>query len=171
MILPAYNRFSYWEYDYIRRVALLAKQLHAGQTRKFTGEPYYTHPFTVAEAVYNAGGTLDQVAAAYLHDTVEDCFPDVTPERAMDALAALGVRFETLQIVDLLTRRHNETAGDFILRAASDIRSNLVKEEDVNHNTSNLAEGESLWGRYLHFKAVLAEERRKLTGGTTRTTV
>lgn len=53
---------------------LLAKAAHeaVGQTRKYTGEPYWKHPEAVASRVWTA--TLDPVAtaAAWLHDVLED---------------------------------------------------------------------------------------------------
>lgn len=43
-----------------------------GQIRKYTGEPYITHPERVAALVELYGGNEDQICAAYLHDVVED---------------------------------------------------------------------------------------------------
>jgi (p)ppGpp synthase/HD superfamily hydrolase len=47
--------------------------LHKGQVRKFSGEPYHTHPQQVAELVkqYTTDETI--ICAAYLHDVIEDC--------------------------------------------------------------------------------------------------
>ncbi len=50
-----------------------ARAAHANQTRKYSGEPYFTHVERVAKLVAEHGGTPDQIAAAYLHDTLEDC--------------------------------------------------------------------------------------------------
>ena len=44
----------------------------AGQTRKYTGEPYMVHPYAVAQLLCWYGATNDQLAAAFLHDVVED---------------------------------------------------------------------------------------------------
>lgn len=47
---------------------------HAGQVRKYTDSvPYFTHPMRVAKMVAQVGGTDEMIAAALLHDTVEDC--------------------------------------------------------------------------------------------------
>lgn len=54
------------------RAAQFAAQAHAGQTRKGSGLPYFTHCEAVANAVREAGGTEEMVAAAFLHDTLED---------------------------------------------------------------------------------------------------
>ena len=56
-----------------------ALRAHEGQTRKgAAAEPYAVHVAEVAELVALWGGGPEAVAAAWLHDTVEDC--GVTPE-------------------------------------------------------------------------------------------
>lgn len=47
------------------------------QRRKFTGEPYINHPAAVAEIVRSVPHTDEMLAAAWLHDTVEDCGIDM----------------------------------------------------------------------------------------------
>ena len=42
------------------------------QRRKFTGEPYIVHPAAVVDLLQRAKPTPEMVAAAWLHDTVED---------------------------------------------------------------------------------------------------
>lgn len=60
--------------DIIIRAAQFAEQAHRGQTRKYTGRPYITHPIRVAGRVATHSlATPDLVAAAFLHDVVEDC--------------------------------------------------------------------------------------------------
>ena len=62
--------------DAIRRIARaadFAARRHAGQQRKGArGEPYVNHLAEVASLVADSGGDGDVVAAAYLHDVVED---------------------------------------------------------------------------------------------------
>ncbi len=57
----------------IERALIFAASKHAGQTRKGSEVPYITHPVAVALLVHEHGGTENQVVAALLHDTVEDC--------------------------------------------------------------------------------------------------
>lgn len=52
--------------------ANIAERLHAGQTRKWTNEPYFNHVKQVAEITAKMGGSPHAVAAAYLHDVLED---------------------------------------------------------------------------------------------------
>jgi len=55
--------------------ANFANRAHAGegQVRKGTGLPYIIHPYRVALLVEEAGGTPEQIAAAWAHDVLEDC--------------------------------------------------------------------------------------------------
>lgn len=60
--------------DLIIRAAQYAAQKHAGQKRKFNDRPYITHPIRVAGRVATHEiATKELVAAAFLHDVVEDC--------------------------------------------------------------------------------------------------
>jgi (p)ppGpp synthase/HD superfamily hydrolase len=65
-----------------------------GQRRKYTGDPYIVHPIAVADLVRQVGGNEDMIAAAYLHDVIEDC----------------GVTFQELQAV------FNSTVAVMVLR-------------------------------------------------------
>ena len=57
----------------IDKAARLAAERHAGQFRKGpAGSPYITHCGEVAALVAEHGGTEAAIAAAWLHDTVED---------------------------------------------------------------------------------------------------
>ena len=55
----------------IREAFALAYEAHKEQFRE-SGEPYVTHPLSVAEIVCEMGLDADSVIAALLHDTVED---------------------------------------------------------------------------------------------------
>ncbi len=57
----------------ILRAAQFAEQAHRGQKRDFTGGPYIDHPARVAMRVaMRPDATEEMVAAAFLHDVVED---------------------------------------------------------------------------------------------------
>jgi len=55
----------------VERAVRFADDAHAGQLRR-SGEPYVTHALEVAALVVDVGGSSAMVAAALLHDTVED---------------------------------------------------------------------------------------------------
>lgn len=56
----------------IKEAAELAEKAHRGQMRKYIGLPYIIHPYSVATAVAGYGGNENAVAAAWLHDVLED---------------------------------------------------------------------------------------------------
>jgi (p)ppGpp synthase/HD superfamily hydrolase len=58
--------------DLVKRALRFAAKAHAAQVRKYTGEAYLTHLVTVAGFVAGVGGTKEMVAAALLHDVLED---------------------------------------------------------------------------------------------------
>src|SRR3954463_11018233 len=49
-----------------------AREAHKAQPRKYTGEPYFVHLEEVAGMVERAGLSENAIAAAFLHDVVED---------------------------------------------------------------------------------------------------
>lgn len=56
----------------VEMAAQFAFQKHNGQTRRITGEPYFTHVAEVAAAVGALGAPPPVIAAALLHDVIED---------------------------------------------------------------------------------------------------
>lgn len=71
----------------ILKAAALATRAHEGQKRKYTNLPYITHPARVAGRVGILPGVTEElVAAAYLHDVLEDT--TVTREEIEEATNA-----------------------------------------------------------------------------------
>jgi (p)ppGpp synthase/HD superfamily hydrolase len=108
-------------------IEALARRAHAGQQDK-AGRPYAEHLSAVAGGVGARGGTDEQVAAAWLHDAVED---DALTEAWLDA-AALPER--TKAIVLALTKRPGEPPEAYAHRILSTPGARLVKEADLAHN-------------------------------------
>lgn len=65
-------------YQTARAAQEFAEFAHRGQLRKYTNEPYSVHTAAVASFVEVAGGTVEMVMAAHLHDVLEDT--PVTPD-------------------------------------------------------------------------------------------
>ena len=62
--------------DLIERAERFARVCHAGQCRKGAAkEPYTIHLEEVSSLVKKWGGSDEAIAAAWLHDTIEDCPP------------------------------------------------------------------------------------------------
>jgi len=58
--------------DVVEQAWYFAEGKHMGQVRKYTGEPYFNHPVAVSEIVKTVTDDEYMIAAALLHDTVED---------------------------------------------------------------------------------------------------
>ncbi|WP_153814338.1 HD domain-containing protein [Streptomyces sp. SUK 48] len=108
-------------------VEALARAAHEGQRDK-AGRPYAEHLAAVAEGVRARGGDAGQIAAAWLHDAVEDG----ALSRAWLAGAALTPR--TKAIVDAVTKRAGEEPGAYARRILDTPGALLVKESDLAHN-------------------------------------
>ncbi|MFC8274052.1 HD domain-containing protein [Streptomyces sp. NPDC057271] len=111
----------------LAQVESLAVAAHDGQTDK-AGRPYAEHLRAVAEGVRARGGSEEQIAAAWLHDAVED-----------DALSREWLESAELpravkDMVLALTKRPGEDLESYTGRILLVPGALLVKEADLAHN-------------------------------------
>lgn len=108
----------------------------AGQRRKYTDEPYIVHPAAVAELVRSVSHDEALLAAAWLHDTVED-----TATTQQDIEAHFGQRVASL--VEMLTDSAPTTAKNRAARKVAHFRhtasaspeAQTIKLADIIDNT------------------------------------
>ena len=153
-----------------------AETLHRGQYRKQTAIPYVYHLLSVAALVGEYGGSEAQVAAALLHDAVED-------QGGQETLEAIEQRFGTeiaayvRACSDCLTapkppwRERKETFVGRIAHMPGEIK--LIVAADKLHNMLSLLRdyrqtGGVLWQRFaggrdgtLWYYQIVAEELGK----------
>lgn len=144
--------------DLISRALSFASLMHRNQPRKYTGEPYIHHPVEVALLVASAGGSDDEIAAALLHDTVEDT--DAThgeicdkfgPEVGMLVFALTDV---TLEYGNRAKRREIDRAR----LAAASAGAQSIKCADLIVNTRDIADHDPGFARdYLPEKRAVLE--------------
>lgn len=108
-------------------VETIALAAHAHQTDK-AGRPYADHLRAVAEGVRTRGGDDAQIAAAWLHDAVED---DALSEQWLEE-APLSPR--TKAIVRAVTKHPGEPPETYATRILTTPGALLVKEADLAHN-------------------------------------
>src|SRR5450756_618904 len=119
----------------IERAYAVAEQAHEGQMRK-SGDPYITHPLAVTTILAELGMDPATLAAALLHDTVED---------TAYSLEALTGDFgdEVAMLVDGVTKLDKVTYGEaaqaetvrkMVVAMARDIRVLVIKLADRLHN-------------------------------------
>jgi (p)ppGpp synthase/HD superfamily hydrolase len=111
----------------LAEVEAVARAAHEGQKDK-AGRPYAEHLAAVAAGVRARGGDAEQIAAAWLHDAVED------DALTREWLAAAALTPRTKAIVDALTKRAGEEPATYARRILAVPGALLVKEADLAHN-------------------------------------
>lgn len=137
-------RLSTAECDLILRAYRVAEVAHAPQTRS-TGEPYITHPVAVAGILACHNLDAPTIAAALLHDTVEDTSltlddvrKDFGDEVAMLVDAVTKLKKREGESLQYRTDREAESLRKMLLGVANDIRVVLIKLADRLHNMRTL---------------------------------
>ena len=126
----------------IEQAFALAVAAHEGQLRK-SGDPFISHPLGVAEILAGFGLDEPSIAAALLHDAVED-----TQMTLADVETELG--FEVASLIDGVTKLDKirfrsaeqsraENLRKMIVATAKDVRVLLIKLADRLHNMRTLA--------------------------------
>jgi (p)ppGpp synthase/HD superfamily hydrolase len=132
---------------------------HEGQVRKYTGEPYITHPVEVAEIVATVDHTPEMLMAAILHDTVED-----TPVTFDDLEAEFGD--EVTSLVYWLTEVSVKGQGNRAFRKRQDLvhysqgpaASQTIKVADMIHNSRCIMlHDRKFWVQYRREKMALLD--------------
>jgi guanosine-3',5'-bis(diphosphate) 3'-pyrophosphohydrolase len=117
----------------------VAEVSHRGQTRR-TGEAYITHPVEVAQILADLGMPVPVLAAALLHDTVEDTEYSLVDLRETfgDEIADLVDGVTKLDKVKYGQAAQAETVRKMIVAMARDIRVLVIKLADRLHNMRTL---------------------------------
>lgn len=139
----------------IEKARQLAHRAHDGQRRKYTGEPYIVHPEAVAKIVSSVTDDPHVIAAAWLHDVVEDT--SVT----IDMIEA-GFGKETAALVLELTNA--KTPGNRAYRKENDrkrmagacVNAKTIKLADILHNVQDIIKNDP------DFAVVYVDEERAM---------
>ncbi|MBM3721743.1 MAG: bifunctional (p)ppGpp synthetase/guanosine-3',5'-bis(diphosphate) 3'-pyrophosphohydrolase [Actinobacteria bacterium] len=112
-----------------------AEVAHDGQSRK-SGAPYITHPVAVAEILADLGLDPNTIAAALLHDTVEDTeySPELLRKEFGDEIANLVDGVTKLDRLTYGPTAEAETVRKMVVAMAKDIRVLVIKLADRLHN-------------------------------------
>jgi guanosine-3',5'-bis(diphosphate) 3'-pyrophosphohydrolase len=126
----------------IERAFQIAARAHDGQLRK-SGDAFITHPMAVASILANLGLDESTIAAAILHDAVED-----TEVTLAEVEGELG--YTVAMLIDGVTKLERirfrsaeqsraENLRKMIVATAKDVRVLLIKIADRLHNMRTLA--------------------------------
>jgi GTP diphosphokinase / guanosine-3',5'-bis(diphosphate) 3'-diphosphatase len=123
--------------DLLRRAFLYAEKAHEGQKRR-SGEDFIHHPIGAAKIVAELHLDEATIAAALLHDTVEDTGASTDDLRAEfgDEVAQLVEGVTKLTRIQFASREHAEAENyrKMIIAMAEDVRVILIKLADRLHN-------------------------------------
>ena len=150
--------------DVIQKAEQFAQEAHKNHQRKYTGDPYYVHLDEVRNIVKQAGGTIEQQAAALLHDTVEDT--SVTP---VDVTREFGPKIAKL-VVELTDvskpedgNRKTRKAIDRDKLAGVSAEAQTVKYADLISNGRDIGKNDPKFAKVYH--AEKADLLRVMTKG------
>ena len=118
-----------------------AKAAHENQKRA-SGEPYFIHPCAVAEILMDLGLDAATIAAALLHDVIEDteCTADDIKREFGDEILGLVLGVTKLEKI-VFKSKEDENAENFrkiFVAMAKDVRVIIIKLADRLHNMRSL---------------------------------
>ncbi len=125
----------------VAKAAAFARRIHEGQKR-LSGDPYFVHAAAVGEAVATLALDDAAVAAAFLHDVVEES--DVTAadltERFGAETSRLVIALTNLRRLDFASEAEYERANlaRMFLAMAGDVRVVIIKLADRLDNLRSL---------------------------------
>ena len=135
------NFGSNYNVELVKKAYEFCVKAHEGQKRR-SNEDYYIHPFNVAKIIVSLGLDSESIAAALLHDVVED-----TEYTAEDMRREFGSEVELL--VDGVTKigrlnfsskeqQQAESLRKMLIAMGKDIRVIIIKLADRLHNMRTL---------------------------------
>lgn len=127
--------------DVIDRAYVYSARVHAGQMR-LSGEPYLSHPLEVAAILADMKLDVESIAAALLHDVIEDTHATEQEILEMFGPGILHIVAGVTKISKLTfstkAAQQAESLRKMILAMADDIRVVLIKLADRIHNMRTL---------------------------------
>ncbi|MSQ35770.1 MAG: bifunctional (p)ppGpp synthetase/guanosine-3',5'-bis(diphosphate) 3'-pyrophosphohydrolase [Dehalococcoidia bacterium] len=131
--------------DAVRAALDFATQAHEGQLRQ-SGDPYITHPIAVAQLVAELRMDAATVAAALLHDVIEDCGvggEELTRRFGADVARLVdgATKISTMgppTATGVRSSADSETLRKMFVAMAEDVRVVILKLADRLHNMRTL---------------------------------
>lgn len=134
--------FNPQQVELLNRALAYATKMHSNQFRE-SGEPYITHPIAVATILFDLGLDCATLAAALLHDCVEDTAATDEEIRKLfgDEIAELVAGVTKLDKIKFKSKEE-EQAENFrrmFFAMAKDIRVIIIKLADRLHNMRTIS--------------------------------
>ena len=130
-----------YDYDLVKKAFEFCVTAHEGQKR-YSNEDYYIHPYNVAKIIVSLGMDSQSIAAALLHDVVEDTDTSVETIKKdfgdevallVDGVTKIGrLNFSTKE------QQQAESLRKMLIAMGRDIRVIIIKLADRLHNMRTL---------------------------------
>jgi len=150
--------------DLVARARAFAEKAHGAQQRKYEKLPYITHLDRVVELLSSHGFDAPHLlAAAYLHDTLED-----TSTTLADIIAEFGP--EVGELVYWLSdleqgRRKTRKLMSAMRLSRAPIEAKVIKLADLTDNTPSIVEHDPDFAKvYIAEKATILEHMVRVDG-------
>jgi len=136
----------------VERALVKALELHKDQVRKGDRElPYIVHPIGVGLIVARYTNTKELIAAAILHDTVEDC--EYTPEAVEKEFGPIVKDFVAALSEDKSIKDWTDRKNENLKRLRANQDAYFVKSADALANMRSLVSavekyGPAIWGQF-----------------------
>ena len=141
VLMKIYEYYTGDDRDMLLRAYDFAREAHRNQKRA-SGEPYFIHPCAVAEILVDLGLDAETIAAALLHDVIEDtsATEDTVRENFGEEVLSLVEGVTKLDKI-VFKSQEEEEAENFrkiFIAMAKDIRVIIIKLADRLHNMRSL---------------------------------
>jgi len=135
----------------VEKAARVATVAHSGQVRKSDSSPYVVHPFMCAVKLLKYGCSEEVVAAALVHDVLEDTemseseLREVLGDSVVDMVVCLSEK------KDLLWEERKKGYVEMVRSASEEVK--LVSLADKVHNMESVLfthekKGEAIWDAF-----------------------
>ena len=136
------NQGGSYDYALIEKAFTYCVEHHRGQLR-LTNEEYYIHPYNVAKIIVSLGMDSQSIAAALLHDVVEDTNVEIEEIKRIFgedvALLVDGVTKIGRLSITSKEQQQAESLRKMLIAMGKDVRVIIIKLADRLHNMRTLS--------------------------------
>ncbi len=129
------------DFEILQKAFDYAQEAHKDHLRK-SGEPYFMHLYEVGKRLWEKYRDVELTAAAFLHDTIEDCDNVATADIYNMFGDAIGFMVDAVSKCNLDFYKRDEKFKDktvrFLWAAQQEVRVCLLKLADREHNLSTI---------------------------------
>lgn len=145
--------------DFLGKVLAFAVEAHKGQVRKYNLLPYVVHPIRVGSRISRLPyATEEMIAAAFLHDTVEDCgvtISDIETKFGMVVAALVEEMSNTTHGLDIPRAERKRLDRERIAKISKEAKAIKLVDRTDNLNEMDVVKASDFARKYLEESKLL----------------